>query len=226
MAATLTRLTHDTTAPSGRELYRLQFSLQAASSGAFWYTLVGHFCFLCVLPHSAFITTFPESCWQHCKVTEQRDIAMFWCSAKCCVVDCCSGWRSLGGPTARHASGASHHLRGPQVKRALWYCSPVCSQGKVVWECVGACILMPWLLNCDSRIPWELMWNVSWRKCVVADLYECEHDLWWYISTGYGAGIPGFGGSIPGGGWELFTSPPRPERLCGPPRLLSSWHRG
>jgi hypothetical protein len=31
----------DTTAPSGRELYLLQFSLQAASPVAFGYTLVG-----------------------------------------------------------------------------------------------------------------------------------------------------------------------------------------
>jgi hypothetical protein len=43
MAAKLTRLTHksgDTTAPSGRELYRLQFSLQEASPETFGYTLL------------------------------------------------------------------------------------------------------------------------------------------------------------------------------------------
>jgi hypothetical protein len=42
MAAKLTSLTHknsDTTAPSGRELYHLQFSLQAASPETFGYTL-------------------------------------------------------------------------------------------------------------------------------------------------------------------------------------------
>jgi len=40
MAAKLTRLTHktDITAPSGRELYHLQSSLQAASPEAFGYT--------------------------------------------------------------------------------------------------------------------------------------------------------------------------------------------
>jgi hypothetical protein len=42
-----------------------------------------------------------------------------------------SGWQSLGGLTARHASGA-RHLRGPQVKGALGYCTSVCSQGKVL----------------------------------------------------------------------------------------------
>jgi hypothetical protein len=42
MAAKLTRLTQnsDTTAPSGRELYHLQFSLQAASLETFGYILV------------------------------------------------------------------------------------------------------------------------------------------------------------------------------------------
>jgi hypothetical protein len=43
MAANLTRMTQkysDTTAPSGRELYHLQFSLQAASPETFGYTLV------------------------------------------------------------------------------------------------------------------------------------------------------------------------------------------
>jgi hypothetical protein len=41
-AAKLTRLIHknsDTTAPSGRELYHIQFSLQAASPETFGYTL-------------------------------------------------------------------------------------------------------------------------------------------------------------------------------------------
>jgi hypothetical protein len=42
MAEKLTRLTHktDTTAPSGIELYHLQFSLQAASPETFGYTLI------------------------------------------------------------------------------------------------------------------------------------------------------------------------------------------
>jgi hypothetical protein len=43
MAAKLTRLIHknnDTTAPSDRELYHLQFSLQAASPETFAYTLI------------------------------------------------------------------------------------------------------------------------------------------------------------------------------------------
>jgi hypothetical protein len=42
MAAKVTKLTHkkDTTAPSSKELYHLQFSLQAASPETFGYTLV------------------------------------------------------------------------------------------------------------------------------------------------------------------------------------------
>jgi hypothetical protein len=31
-----------------------------------------------------------------------------------------------------------------------------------------------------------------------------------------------FGGSIPGGGWGFFSSPPLSDRLCGPPSLLSN----
>jgi hypothetical protein len=41
MAAKLTRLTYKKswlTAPSGRELYKLQFSLKVASPETFWYT--------------------------------------------------------------------------------------------------------------------------------------------------------------------------------------------
>jgi hypothetical protein len=40
MAAKLTWQNSDTTAPSGTELYHLQFSLQAASPETFEYTLV------------------------------------------------------------------------------------------------------------------------------------------------------------------------------------------
>jgi hypothetical protein len=33
-------------------------------------------------------------------------------------------------------------------------------------------------------------------------------------------------GSIPGGGWEFFSSPPLPERLWGPLSLLSNGYQG
>jgi hypothetical protein len=33
-------------------------------------------------------------------------------------------------------------------------------------------------------------------------------------------------GSISGGSWEFFCSPPRPERLWGPPSLLSNGYQG
>jgi len=33
-------------------------------------------------------------------------------------------------------------------------------------------------------------------------------------------------GSIPGGGWEFFSSTPFPERTWGPPSLVSSGYRG
>jgi hypothetical protein len=33
-------------------------------------------------------------------------------------------------------------------------------------------------------------------------------------------------GSSPGMGWEVFSSPSRPDRLLGPPRLLSNGYQG
>jgi hypothetical protein len=33
-------------------------------------------------------------------------------------------------------------------------------------------------------------------------------------------------GSSPGGGWEFLSSPPRPDRLWGPPSLLSNGYQG
>jgi hypothetical protein len=36
----------------------------------------------------------------------------------------------------------------------------------------------------------------------------------------------GFGGSIPGGRWEFFSSSPRPDRLWGPPSFLSYGYGG
>jgi len=33
-------------------------------------------------------------------------------------------------------------------------------------------------------------------------------------------------GSIPGGDWEFFSSPPRPEKLWGPASLLCNGYQG
>jgi hypothetical protein len=37
------------------------------------------------------------------------------------------------------------------------------------------------------------------------------------LATGLQAGRSGFGGSIPGGDWDFFSSPPRPDRLWAHP---------
>jgi hypothetical protein len=41
------------------------------------------------------------------------------------------------------------------------------------------------------------------------------------IATGYGLNCRGVGVRVPVGS-RIFSSPPRPDRLCGPPNLLSS----
>jgi hypothetical protein len=52
------------------------------------------------------------------------------------------------------------------------------------------------------------------------------HTLWFLIkrwATGWTIGVLGFASC---GGWEFFCSPPRPERLWGPPSLLSNAYQG
>jgi hypothetical protein len=43
------------------------------------------------------------------------------------------------------------------------------------------------------------------------------------IATDY---VLDYRGSIPGGGWEFFSATPCPERLWGPPTLLSNEYQG
>jgi hypothetical protein len=45
------------------------------------------------------------------------------------------------------------------------------------------------------------------------------------IALGYGLDDRGSRVRFPAGGWELFSSPPRPERLWGPPSLLSNGYQ-
>jgi hypothetical protein len=52
-------------------------------------------------------------------------------------------------------------------------------------------------------------------ELVVAEATEIEVG----IALGYGLDDQG---PIPGGCWEFFSKPPRPERLWGPPSLLSN----
>jgi hypothetical protein len=57
-------------------------------------------------------------------------------------------------------------------------------------------------------------------------VYKLSRDSSVSIATRLRAGRSGFWGSIPGGGWEFFSSLPRPERLWGPPSLLSNGYQG
>jgi hypothetical protein len=64
----------------------------------------------------------------------------------------------------------------------------------------------------------EEYWPKSWSVRL-----ERSRDLHGLIALGYGLDDRG---SIPGGCWEFFSKPPRPERLWGPPSLLSNGHQG
>jgi hypothetical protein len=46
------------------------------------------------------------------------------------------------------------------------------------------------------------------------------------IALGYGLNARGYRVRFPAGGWEFFFSPPRPERLWGPPSLVSNGYQG
>jgi len=60
----------------------------------------------------------------------------------------------------------------------------------------------------------------SWRKLHNEELYNLYSD--WLR-----AGLSDDQGSILGGGWEFFSSPPRPDRIWSPPSLLSNgYHKG
>jgi hypothetical protein len=54
-----------------------------------------------------------------------------------------------------------------------------------------------------------------------------KHKPWLSrYSTGLQTGRLRFSCSIPGRGWEFFSSPPCPEQLWGPPSLLSNGYQG
>jgi hypothetical protein len=60
----------------------------------------------------------------------------------------------------------------------------------------------------------------------VKSMHRQSRDSSVGIATRLRAGRLDNRGSIPGGGWEFFSSTPRPDRLWGPPSLLSYGYRG
>jgi len=59
---------------------------------------------------------------------------------------------------------------------------------------------------------------ICYYRCQVHIFEGCVSSFSYFNSVlhfgdGLRAGRSGFWGSIPGGGWEFFSSPPRPERL-------------
>jgi hypothetical protein len=73
--------------------------------------------------------------------------------------------------------------------------------------------------NCESSV--TAYTQKYFKRCKTEAEFSCcimfMNVLW--------AGWSGFYGSIPGEGWEFFSSPPRPERMWVPPSLLSNGYQ-
>jgi hypothetical protein len=67
----------------------------------------------------------------------------------------------------------------------------------------------------------------SFRWYNIDSGYHCSRSLGSVvnIATAYGLDGGGFGVRVPVGS-RIFSSPTRPDRLCGPPNLLSNGYRG
>jgi hypothetical protein len=84
-------------------------------------------------------------------------------------------------------------------------------------SCLGTPLVLTFYTMHDRILIPKLIWKY----------YEVIEP--WYLSrysAGLRAGRSRFRDSIPGGGWEFFSSPPLPERLRSPPSLLSNGYQG
>jgi hypothetical protein len=81
--------------------------------------------------------------------------------------------------------------------------------------CTHTCI--PHACYNKKRYHTNLLWDI---------LNTMSHDSSVGIALGYGLEDWGSKSSIPRGGWEYFSSPQGPERLWGPPSLLSNGYQG
>jgi hypothetical protein len=74
----------------------------------------------------------------------------------------------------------------------------------------------------DEVSPRNAVTKAYCNICVCVRYIATLYSNFFYRDTS----VLGYGlddrGSIPGGGWEFFSSPPLPERLWGPPSLLSN----
>jgi hypothetical protein len=106
----------DTTAPSGRELYHLQFSLQTASPETFGYTLVKSFLFVFRLREE-----------HRLRVSENRALRRIFVPKREEVV---RGWRRL------HTKGLHNLTSSPNVVRVI-------KSSEMRWaECVARMVVM------------------------------------------------------------------------------------
>jgi hypothetical protein len=91
---------------------------------------------------------------------------------------------------------------------------------------IHSCLKLPlWPIN--------LLWYWTVRGRIVIQIFrgtaplivECKRIRDISVVQHWATGWM-IGGSSPGRGWEFFSSPPCPERLWGPPSLLSNGYQG
>jgi len=70
------------------------------------------------------------------------------------------------------------------------------------------------------------MYLIYFAHIKIIDLISVVQDIRAGIATRLGVGLSYDRGSILGGKWEFFSSPPCPHWFWGPPSLLSSRYQG
>jgi hypothetical protein len=89
-----------------------------------------------------------------------------------------------------------------------------------------------WWYCCLIVCSYGCLLNIKWQKPNWHKLYKYFYygignidNKWSGIATSYGLDKRGVGVQVPVGS-RIFSSPCHPNRLCGPPSLLSTGYRG
>jgi hypothetical protein len=110
--------------------------------------------------------------------------------------------------------GSSHHTRIVKL-----HCAYICHHFHACY--MSRASYPPWS---DHRE--NVWWRMQLMKFLVIEFYSVSYCFSGAgMVTGYGLDDRGVGVRAPVGS-RIFSSSQRPDRLRGPPSLLSSWYRG